>query len=161
MHRAAYHFIKALGIPTLTKTKRKTSQESAADENANGDEGEEDEADIDTSLEIDASADDAEAMAATIVVDFEPGDTLGKLMAFVNQVRVSSDIVREYLAEICRLWNIKELEIRLWVCSRWGSLSHCLEVTLVVQKVRLFDSCITSHYADILEGNRLFLSHCR
>src|SRR6266545_4791907 len=108
MHRAAYHFIKALGIPTLMKTKCKTSQESAADENTNGDEGEEDEADIDTSLEIDASADDAEAMAATMVVDFEPGDTLGKLMAFVNQVRMSSDIVREYLTEICRFQNIKE-----------------------------------------------------
>jgi hypothetical protein len=147
MHRAAYHFIKALGIPTLTKTKRKTSQGSAGAENTNGDdvEEEEDEADIDTSLEIDASPDDAEAMAGTMVVDFEPGDTLGKLMAFVNQVRMSSEIVRDYLAESCRLRNIKELEIRLWVRSRWGSLTNCLEVTLGVQKVSLFDSWMTSH----------------
>jgi hypothetical protein len=147
MHRAAYHFIKVLGIPTLTKTKRKTSQGSAGAENTNGDdvEEEEDEADIDTSLEIDASPDDAEAMAGTMVVDFEPGDTLGKLMAFVNQVRMSSEIVRDYLAESCRLRNIKELEIRLWVRSRWGSLTNCLEVTLGVQKVSLFDSWMTSH----------------
>jgi hypothetical protein len=147
MHRAAYHFIKALGIPTLTKTKRKTSQGSAGAENTNGDdvEEEEDEADIDTSLEIDASPDDAEAMAGTMVVDFEPGDTLGKLMAFVNQVRMSSEIVRDYLAESCRLRNIKELEIRLWVRSQWGSLTNCLEVTLGVQKVSLFDSWMTSH----------------
>ena len=150
MHRAAYHFIKALGIPTLSKTKRKTS---AAAENANVDEDEvlndgeeeEDEADIDTSLEIDASPDDAEAMAATMVVDFKPGDTLGKLMAFVNQIRMSSDICRDYLAESCRLRGIKELEIRLWVRSRWGSLSHCLEVTLVVQKVNFFDYWMTSY----------------
>jgi hypothetical protein len=142
MHRAAYHFIKALGIPTLTKTKRKTSQGSAGAENTNGDdvEEEEDEADIDTSLEIDASPDDAEAMACTMVVDFEPGDTLGKLMAFVNQVHMSSEIVHDYLTETWHLQNIKELEICLWVCSRWGSLSHCLKVMLVVQKVSLFDS---------------------
>jgi hypothetical protein len=62
MHRAAYHFIKALGIPTLTKTKHKTSKGSAGTENTkaniddrealNDGEEEEDEADIDTSLEI-------------------------------------------------------------------------------------------------------------
>ena len=57
----------------------------------------EDEADIDTSMDIDTSADDAEAMEATMVVDFDPGDTLGKIMALVNQLRMSSEIVREYL----------------------------------------------------------------
>jgi hypothetical protein len=45
------------------------------------------------SLEIDASPNDVEAMVATMVVDFEPGDTLGKLMAFVNQVHMSSEII--------------------------------------------------------------------
>ena len=118
MHRAAYHFIKALGIPSLTKTRRKTSQGSADDENPNGviqakDNEGEDEADINTSIDIDASADDAEAMEATMVVNFDPGDTLGKIMALVNQLRVSSEIVHEYLAHVCQLQNIKVLEIRL------------------------------------------------
>jgi hypothetical protein len=131
-----------------SNTKCKTSQGSPATENTNSNEhealndgeGEEDEADIDMSLEIDASPNDAEAMVATMVVDFEPGDTLGKLMAFVNQVHMSSEIVHDYLTETWHLQNIKELEICLWVCSRWGSLSHCLKVMLVVQKVSLFDS---------------------
>ena len=91
--------------------------------------------DIDVSLEIDASADDAEAMMDATVMSFDPGNTLGKLLAFVNQVRMSSKGVREYLARACVLQDIKPLELRLWVRTRWGSLSHCLEATLAVQKV--------------------------
>jgi hypothetical protein len=37
-------------------------------------------------MEIDASADDRDAMMGTAVTNFDPGDTLGKLLAFVNQV---------------------------------------------------------------------------
>jgi hypothetical protein len=178
MHRAAFHFIKALGVPSrVTRTgKHKRSQKSAVledasgasddaedaedaedenaedgaedaeDENAEDEEAEEnddgdeevpvDDNDIDRSMDVDASADDVEAMAETLTVDFEPGDTVGKLLAFVNQVRVSSEDVREYLAHSCRMHNIKPIELRLWVRSRWGSLTHCLSATLEVQKVR-------------------------
>ena len=95
----------------------------------------EEDGDIDTSLDVDASADDAEAMAETLNLDFEPGDTIGKILSFVNQVRMSSEDVREYLAHSCRIHNIKPIELRLWVRSRWGSLSHCLFAVLEVQKV--------------------------
>ena len=146
MHRAAFHFIKALGVPSRVTGKRKRSRKEAEigdDENDDGTEDddtakvgdEEDDADIDISTDIDASANDAEAMAETQIVDFEPGDTLGKLLAFVNQVRVSSEDVRDYLAHACVMHNIKSIELRLWVRSRWGSLSHCLSATLEVQKV--------------------------
>jgi hypothetical protein len=127
MHRAAYHFINALGISSLSR-KRKQKQGAEDDE-------EDDEGDIDVSMDIEASADDVEAMAGTMVVDFELGDTVGKLLAFVNQVRVSSEGIREYLAHCCRLQDVKPIELLLWVRSRWGSLSHCLEVVLLVQKV--------------------------
>ena len=147
MHRAAFHFIKALGVPSRVTGKRKRSRKDAEngdDENDDGTEDddaakigdEEDDADIDISMDVDASANDAEAMAETLLVDFEPGDTLGKLLAFVNQVRVSSEDVRDYLAHACVMHNIKSIELRLWVRSRWGSLSHCLSATLEVQKVR-------------------------
>lgn len=142
MHRAAYHFIKALGVPSLMKTKRKLTRKGGAedeeDNEADGqdDEGEgEDEADIDVSLDVEASADDAEAMAGTTIVDYDPGDTLGKLLGLVNQVRMSSDGVREFLAHACNLHGIKPIELLLWVRSRWGSLCHCLDATLQVQKV--------------------------
>ena len=106
------------------------------------DDEEEDDMDIDISMNADASADDAEAMAETLVVDFEPGDTLGKLLAFVNQVRMSSEDAREYLAHSCCMHNIKPIELCLWVRSRWGSLTHCLSATLQVQKVCYLFICL-------------------
>jgi hypothetical protein len=143
MHRAAYHFIKALGISSLTQKWQRQKQGAEDDEKA--DEEEEDEADVDVSMDIEASADDVEAMADTLLVEFELGDTLGKLLAFVNQVRMSSEGVREYLAECCRLQGIKPIEILLWVRSRWGSLSHCLGTVLVVQKVHLLSPLLSTY----------------
>jgi len=103
MHRAAYHFIRALGVPSITVTKPKISQrkggESNDDNNADNNnndsnnDNDNDDADIDVSIAIEADADDAKAMATVTVVDFDPGDTLGKLMAFVNQAQMSSEVV--------------------------------------------------------------------
>ena len=49
-------------------------------------EADDDKADIDVSMDIDASTDDTDAMIGTTVTSYDPGDTLGKLLAFVNQV---------------------------------------------------------------------------
>ena len=144
MHRAAYHFIKALSVPSRMTTKRRISCKGAEDDEDDNnnekveeevDEVEDENDDIDISTDVDASADDAIAMAETLVVEFEPGDTIGKLLAFVNQVRISSEDVREYLAHSCHLHNTKVIQLRLWVRSRWGSLTHCLTATLEIQKV--------------------------
>jgi hypothetical protein len=136
MHRAAFHFIKALGVSSQVTRTGKHKEVGNTSGNI-GDE-EADDTDIDTSMDFEASANDAEAMAETLIVDFEPGDTIGKLLAFVNQVRVSSEDVREYLAHSCHMHSIKAIELRLWVRSRWGSLSHCLSATIEVQKVCWF-----------------------
>jgi hypothetical protein len=74
-------------------------------------------------------------MADTMVIDFELGDTVSKLLAFVNQVRISSEGIHEYLAHCCHLQDVQPIELLLWVRSWWGNLSHCLEVVLLVQKV--------------------------
>jgi hypothetical protein len=147
MHRAAYHFIKALSISSLTKTKHKlrTTEGPGSDEDGDGEDvdgdksemGDDDDInDIDISLDIEAAADDVEAMASTASVTFEPGDVLGKLLAFVNQVRMSSEGVRDYLKHACVIHQLKPMELRLWVRTRWGSMSNCLESTLAIQKVR-------------------------
>ena len=153
MHRAAYHFIQALGIPSMAKVKGKISQrkgkkreESNRDDNEddnedvaekgeepNGDDDDDD--DLDVSTAIEADADDLEAMAAITIVDYEPGDTLRKLMAFVNQLRMSSELTRDYLGRMCVMQNVKPIELLLWIRTRWGSLTHCLEATLSIQKV--------------------------
>ena len=148
MHRAAFHFIKALNISSWVIGKHKHLQKGAEDDGDMSDKEaddidntgneEVDNINIDMSMEVDASANDTEAMAETLMVDFEPGDMVGKLLTFVNQVRVSSEDVRNYLAHSCHMHNIKQIELRLWVRSRWGSLTHCLSATLEVQKVCFF-----------------------
>ena len=158
MHRAAYHFIKALGIPSSMVSKRKLTKTHEDDGNIDKDETEEveveeDEADIDVSMDIDASADDADAMMGTTITSYDPGDTLGKLLAFVNQVRMSSEGVHEYLTRACVLQSIDPIELRLWVRSRWGSLSHCLESTLGVQKVSLSYTFLNCLLYYIMSGN--------
>jgi hypothetical protein len=149
MHRAAYHFLKALSIPSVTSTKRKLRVDNEQDDDekdGNNDDQEEDDedgGDIDISLDIEAAADDVEAMASTTIVDFEPGDILGKLLALVNQVRMSSQGVRDYLIHSCAVHKLKPLQLRLWVRTRWGSMSDCLESTLAIQKA-LDYFCVTA-----------------
>ena len=60
-----------------------------------------------------------------------------KTPCLINQVRMSSEGVCEYLTCAYVLQNIKPIELHLWFCTRWGSLSHCLESMLEVQKVSL------------------------
>src|ERR1700678_2605892 len=132
MHRAAYHFIKALYIPSSTQTK--CSNE--ADEN-------DDSEDIDVSSEINASSDDVAAIALTTTTTFEPGDVLGKLLAFINQVCMSSEGVRAYLDHLCAVNQLKPIKLHLWVWTRWGSMSHCLESTLAIQKVSSYNNLFT------------------
>ena len=131
MHCAAYHFIKALHIPSFAKAKRnlQAGTEPAEEEN------EDDSDNIDMSTEIEASSDDVAAMASTTMTDFEPGDVLGKLLAFVNQVCMSSEGVRVYLEHVCAVNQLNPIKLCLWIQTRWGSMSHCLESTLAIQKV--------------------------
>jgi hypothetical protein len=64
-------------------------------------------------MAIEADANDTEAMATTTIVNFNPGDTLGKLMAFINQAQMSSEAIQEYLFCTCVLQNIKPIELLL------------------------------------------------
>ena len=78
-------------------------------------EDKEDKEDVDVSMAIEADADDLEAMAAITVTDYDPGDTLGKLMAFVNQLRMSSELTCNYLVRMCIMQNVKPIELLLWI----------------------------------------------
>ena len=84
------------------------------DDNFNGVE-EDNDADIDILMEIEADPDNAEAMVATTTVDYDPGDALVKLMAFVNQVQMSSEGVHDYLIQCCTMHKLNPIELLLWV----------------------------------------------
>ena len=127
----------------MGKIKGKISQKKGKSVNNDQDDEEDvarnkdldDDEDIDVSMAIEADAGNPEAMAAITVVDYNPGDVLGKLMAFVNQLRMSSEVTREYLFRTCIMQNVKPIELLLWIRTRWGSLMHCLESTLCIQKI--------------------------
>ena len=87
----ACHFVKALKITPLAcvkqqlhgkKVKGKEAKEDSEAEASDDDE----EMDIFTSMEVEPSADDADALHEASMTDFEPGDVVSKLMAFFSQL---------------------------------------------------------------------------
>ena len=140
----ACHFIKALNIPSLARVKRqlhgKESEQEAEEEAAGNDREAEvsddiDELDIDTDMEVEPSADDADALHEASVTDFEPGDVVGKMMALIAQLHSCGEDTRDYLKKLGDMQGCPEWEIKLWIRTRWGSLSDCFRVTLTLQKV--------------------------
>jgi hypothetical protein len=53
--------------------------------------------------------------------DFDPKDILGKILAFVNQVR-SSPQARTYFKRLCEEEKVRVLQLLKWVRTRWASL---------------------------------------
>lgn len=91
--------------------------------------------DIDTNPALEADATDASALLATLVVEFEAGDTLGKALAFVNQLRACSATVLDLFKKFCVMHEIDFRSPKLWVRTRWGSLADCLKWLLMMRKV--------------------------
>lgn len=65
---------------------------------------------------------------------FNPKDLLGKVLAFVNQVRASPQ-ARTYFSELCTKENVQPLQLLKWVRTRWASLYDLLHRLFVVRKV--------------------------
>ena len=120
----ATHFIKALGIPLVSRTKQQVDID--------------DDFDVDVSMDIEVLTDDAEAIEMSMVTVFDAGDTTGKLMAFISQLWQCGEDTRNYLSHLASSYGCPPLEIKIWVCTRWGSLSDCFYVVLLLQKEFLF-----------------------
>ena len=101
IHLMATHFIKALGIPSLSKTKNQIDAE--------------DDFDVDVSMDIEASTDDAEAIQMLTVTEFAAGDVVGKLMAFITQLWQCREGTRKYLEHLAVSYGCPPLEIKIWV----------------------------------------------
>lgn len=96
MHCAAYHFIKICILSFTQKIHSLQAVDKCKE-------------DIDVSVEIEASSDDVAAMALTTTTNFKPGDVLGKLLVFVNQVRMSSEGFCAYLDHVCAVHQLKAI----------------------------------------------------
>ena len=157
MHLMACHFVKALNITPLARVKQQLHGKGAKGKEADSEEDEAegtneeaqrndgeseasddvDELDIDTNMELEPSADDADALREASVTEFEPGDVVGKMMALIAQLRSCGEDTRDYLKKLGDMLGCPRLEIKLWIRTRWGSLSDCFRVTLTLQKVQI------------------------
>lgn len=129
MHLMASHFVAALGIPSLQKSRHHVHGTNIGDEY-------DEELDVETNTNIEVSEDDVEAVRAASITDFNPGDVVGKLMAFIAQLRMCGEDTRDYLKELAVANNCPSWEIKLWVRTRWGSLSDCFRTVLAIRKVK-------------------------
>jgi hypothetical protein len=76
-----------------------------------------------------------EELAATGDLDaeeFDPADLLGKILAFINQVR-SSPQARTFFHKLCKDENLPPLELLKWVRTRWASLYDLINRMLDVR----------------------------
>ena len=122
---------------TMKKTlSRKTTVEEAQEGDAEGDE--EDYEGILGPIDDDHDDDDEEN------THFDPKDLLGKILAFVNQVR-SSPQARAYFSKLCVEENIRPLQLLKWVRTRWASLYDLITRLLDVRPV-CSDLLIVSYY---------------
>jgi hypothetical protein len=81
------HFVTALNIPGIGRTKVKIHASSSAASVQQEPDKFEKSFDIDISTEIEASPNDADTMLAAFDDTFEVGDIVGKLMAFIAQLQ--------------------------------------------------------------------------
>ncbi len=79
LHLAASHFAQALQIPSIMQTNANLQDLAAVFDNVL-------DLDIDDSEEIEVDEVDEAAVAAASITDFEPGDVVGKVLAFIAQV---------------------------------------------------------------------------
>jgi len=105
----------------------------------------EDEFDIDVNIEIEATPDDVEAMLDTTITDFEAGDVVRKLMAFVNQLRASSEPTQDFLKQLCHTNKCKPQDLKLWVRIHWVSLSNCFDIALSMH-MTIDDFCVLADW---------------
>ncbi|KIL62449.1 hypothetical protein M378DRAFT_759477 [Amanita muscaria Koide BX008] len=137
-HLMAWHFIKALGIPALATSRRRICQDASSEDDGTGNDGkgngDNDDFDVDTSMEVEAAEDDVLAIREASNPMFDAGDVIGKLMAFIAQLRSCDEGVRGYLKMICTSQGCPPWDIRLWVRTRWRSLSDCFHVFLCQRK---------------------------
>ena len=134
MHLAACHFVCTLGILAIFNA-RQCAQQGGEDKDDEDDE----EFDVDTSMEVGASEDDPDAICELSITDFDAGNVVGKLMAFVSQLQLCGEDMCDYLKHLALSNGTPDWEIKLWVHTRWGSLSDCFKMVLAIRKVH--NSC--------------------
>ena len=143
IHLMASHFVSALKISSLQNSQKNIHGTANNIEKDTGvsdckDINNKDDFNIDTSMEVEILGDDDDAIHKASITNFDAGDVVGKLMAFIAQLHSHSKTTEDYLTELpisngCIAWHIK-----LWVQTHWGSPSDCFWTILAIQKVLFY-----------------------
>jgi hypothetical protein len=101
------------------------------------DDGYDSDLDIDTDyMGDDTSEEDTAAARAAAEVDYDPGDTIGKLLALINQMRACYGTIEDFFIGLCQANGIVPTpELKLWIRTQWGSLYECFRTAITLQKV--------------------------
>ncbi|KAJ7438162.1 ribonuclease H-like domain-containing protein [Mycena latifolia] len=135
VHIAAKHFVETVA-PTPPKPLHKKIRKLLHEACSSGELNEEDVATIISSL----GGDKDEVPEAEDNDQWTTGDAVGKILALIKQIRMSPQ-AREFFRKCCVQASVPELELLLWVRTRWASLYKCLDRVLTLQKaIHLFVS---------------------
>lgn len=119
VHCASRAFINAVGPTPINAIKAALSRRDDDDDEMR---------DIE---ELTAAVDSTDDVADSD--DFDPADLLGKILAFINQVR-SSPQARAYFHKLCKDENLQPLQLLKWIRTRWASLYDLITRLLDVRQ---------------------------
>jgi hypothetical protein len=135
IHLGAAAFVKAVGPKMKNWTKNHTASVEDADEEDDDEEWVADWNKLDVTPDEEAIDEE---------INFEPGDTLGKALALINQVSLAlckprlgsfshyfkiraSSQAKAFFVKCCTQEGIPELEVIKWIRTRWGSMYDLTE----------------------------------
>ena len=113
IHCASRAFVTKVGPTPITSVKSTLSSNAATDDTNEDDDV------LNTIEEQAVTVDTADDLVST--EEFDPTDLLGKILAFINQVRASPQAC-SFFHKLCKDENLPPLQLLKWVRTRWASL---------------------------------------
>jgi len=143
-HLMACHFVKALNIPGLQKARQQV-HDTATHDNSEGVNEYDENLIVDVFMETEALPNNAADVLEASITDFEAGDIVGKLMAFLGQLHMCGEDMRDYLKQLQVSNKCPPLEVKLWIRTCWGHLSDCFQTVLTIRKVCIAIPVVVAH----------------
>ncbi|KAK7437565.1 hypothetical protein VKT23_018463 [Stygiomarasmius scandens] len=146
------HFCQALQIPSIRDIVRRLHNQEC-EELFDFDD------DIDFSQEEEPDDDNDEAVEQAMSTEWTPGDIVGKLLAFVAQIR-QCDAAMDYLDSLCMSHCGRSLQVATWVRTRWGSLAKCFDRMIELREpMNIF--CVTANNNEsipLLQNDKMWIN---
>lgn len=128
-HLMSCYFVKALNISGLQK-----AQQQVYDTTTTHDKYSESFI-VDVFMENKDSPNNTADVQEASITDFEAGDVINKLMAFLGQLHMCGEDMRDYLKQLQASNKCPPLDIKLWIHTCWGYFSDCFQTVLTIRKV--------------------------